>query len=47
MIAPKMRFPEYHGEYINDSLSEISDRVRRKNADNQTDIPLTIASIVC
>lgn len=45
MIAPKMRFPEYHGEYINDSLSEISDRVRRKNSDNQTDIPLTIASI--
>lgn len=45
MIAPKMRFPEYHGEYIDDSLSEISDRVRRKNSDNQTDIPLTIASI--
>lgn len=45
MIAPKIRFPEFHGEYVNDSLSEISDRVRRKNSDNQTDIPLTIASI--
>lgn len=45
MIAPKIRFPEFHGEYVNTSLSEISDRVRRKNSDNQTDIPLTIASI--
>lgn len=45
MIAPKVRFPGFHDEYINDSLSEISDRVRRKNSDNQTDIPLTIASI--
>lgn len=45
MIAPKIRFPEFHGEYVNDSLSEISDRVRCKNSDNQTDIPLTIASI--
>ena len=45
MIAPKIRFPEFQGEYINDSLSEISDRVRRKNSENQTDIPLTIASI--
>ncbi len=41
----KIRFPEFQGEYINDSLSEISDRVRRKNSENQTDIPLTIASI--
>lgn len=45
MFAPKMRFPEYHDGYINDSLSEIVDRVRRKNSENQTDIPLTIASI--
>ena len=30
---------------INDSLSEISDRVRRKNSEDQTDIPLTIVSI--
>lgn len=45
MIAPKIRFPEFHDEYVNDSLSEISDRVRRKNSENQTDIPLTIASI--
>ena len=45
MIAPKIRFPEFHNEYVNDSLSEISDRVRRKNSENQTDVPLTIASI--
>lgn len=45
MVAPKIRFPEFRDEYINDSLSEISDRVRRKNSENQTDIPLTIASI--
>ena len=45
MIAPNMRFPEYMEGYINDSLSEIADRVRRKNSENQTDIPLTIASI--
>ena len=45
MIAPQIRFPEFHEEYIIDSLSEISDRVHRKNSDNQTEIPLTIASI--
>lgn len=45
MVAPKIRFPEFQDEYINDSLSEISDRVRRKNSENQTDIPLTIASL--
>lgn len=45
MIAPKIRFPGFTGEYIANSLSEISDRVRRKNSENQTDIPLTIASI--
>jgi len=45
MIAPKLRFKEFDGEYICDSLSEISTRVRRKNSENQTDIPLTIASI--
>ncbi len=45
MIAPNMRFPEYTEGYINDSLSEIADRVKRKNSENQTDIPLTIASI--
>ena len=45
MIAPKIRFPGFTGEYNANSLSEISDRVRRKNSENQTDIPLTIASI--
>lgn len=45
MIAPKIRFPEFKDEYISDSLLDISERVRRKNTDNQTDIPLTIASI--
>lgn len=45
MIAPKIRFPEFKDEYISDSLLDISERVRRKNTDNHTDIPLTIASI--
>lgn len=45
MVAPKLRFPGFQDGYINDTLSEITDRVKRKNSDNQTDIPLTIASI--
>lgn len=45
MFEPKMRFPEFQDEYMNYALSEVFDRVRRKNTDNQTNIPLTIASI--
>lgn len=45
MVVPQLRFSEFQDEYISDSLSEIADRVRRKNSKNETDIPLTIASI--
>ena len=45
MFAPKMRFPEFRDEYMSYALSEVFDRVMRKNKNNQTDIPLTIASI--
>lgn len=45
MLEPKMRFSEFSEGYAADSLSDIVERVRRKNAENQTDIPLTIASI--
>lgn len=45
MITPKIRFPEFRDEYERNALSDVSDRIRRKNSDNQTDIPLTIASI--
>lgn len=45
MIKPKLRFPEFTEEYSPDALLDITDRVRRKNSENQTDIPLTIASI--
>lgn len=45
MTVPKLRFHEFTESYISKTLSEIADRVKRKNSDNQTDIPLTIASI--
>lgn len=45
MLKPKLRFPEFTEEYSPDALFDITDRVRRKNSENQTDIPLTIASI--
>lgn len=45
MLEPKLRFPQYTKGYEADALSDVVDRVRRKNSDNQTDIPLTIASI--
>ena len=45
MLEPKLRFPQFTDGYEADSLSDVADRVRRKNSENQTDIPLTIASI--
>lgn len=45
MVKPQLRFPEFTEEYAPDTLMDITDRVRRKNVNNQTDIPLTIASI--
>ena len=48
MLKPKMRFSEYTEGYAADSLSDVVERVRRKNAENQTDIPKSQNSIsVC
>lgn len=45
MLEPKMRFSEFSESYGSDALADVAERVRRKNSENQTDIPLTIASI--
>lgn len=45
MIAPKLRFSEFTDDYNSYELSELMQRVKRKNSKNETDIPLTIASI--
>ena len=45
MIKPTIRFPEYTESYKETTLAEITDKVKRKNKENQTDIPLTIASV--
>lgn len=45
MLEPKMRFSEFSESYAADTLADVTERVRRKNSENQTDIPLTIASI--
>lgn len=45
MLKPKMRFLEFSESYAADTLADVTVRVRRKNSENQTDIPLTIASI--
>ena len=42
--APRLRFPEFNGEWVEKKLGEISERVTRKNKNNETDLPLTISS---
>lgn len=42
--APRLRFPEFRGEWIEKKLGEISERITRKNRNNETDLPLTISS---
>ena len=42
--VPKLRFPEFSGEWQTVKLSDFVDRVTRKNTDNQSDLPLTISS---
>ena len=42
--APRLRFPEFSGEWAEKKLGEISERVTRKNKNNETDLPLTISS---
>lgn len=42
--APRLRFPEFSGEWEEKKLGEIAERVTRKNRNNETDLPLTISS---
>lgn len=43
--VPEIRFPGFTGEWEQRALNDIAERVTRKNKNNETDIPLTIASI--
>lgn len=45
MLKPAFRFKEFKGDYESYSLTEIVQRVTRKNSNNTTNIPLTISSI--
>ena len=42
--APRLRFPEFNGEWVEKKLGEISERITRKNKNNETNLPLTISS---
>ena len=42
---PKLRFKEFTTNYSEVKLSEITNRIKRKNRDLETSIPLTIASL--
>lgn len=42
--APRLRFPEFIGVWVEKKLGEIAERVTRKNKNNETDLPLTISS---
>ena len=42
--APRLRFPEFRGEWEEKKLGEIAERVTRKNKNNETPLPLTISS---
>ena len=44
MNVPKLRFPGFEGEWIAEKLSDFSERVTRKNTNNETNLPLTISS---
>lgn len=45
MPSPKLRFPQYNSKIASVPLSDIVERVTRKNKDNITDLPLTISSL--
>ena len=46
MLQPKLRFKEFNSSNYEDvRLIDFADRVRRKNTNNETDIPLTISSL--
>ena len=42
--VPKLRFPGFEGEWIAEKLSDFSERITRKNSNNETSLPLTISS---
>lgn len=42
MTRPKLRFAEFTDEWKVLKLSDIADRINRKNSNNETDLPLTI-----
>lgn len=44
-MIPNIRFPGFNKEYSQVALNEIFDRIKRKIVNNQSVIPLTIASI--
>ena len=39
-----MRFPEFEGGWVCEKLSDFTERVTRKNTNNETELPLTISS---
>ena len=41
---PRLRFPEFSGEWVKVSLLEICERVTRKNKNNRSKLPLTISA---
>ena len=45
MTEPKLRFAEFTDEWKVLKLSDIADRINRKNFNNETDLPLTISSL--
>ena len=42
--VPKLRFPGFEGEWERFKLSDFTERVTRKNANNESELPLTISS---
>ena len=43
-LVPKLRFPGFEGEWHTVRLSDFTDRITRKNSQNESDLPLTISS---
>ena len=42
--VPKLRFPGFEGEWKREKLRDFTERVIRKNKENETELPLTISS---
>ena len=42
--VPKLRFPGFEGGWVCEKLSDFTERVTRKNTNNETELPLTISS---